>query len=357
LCVLLAGGGCAAREGTAAALPPAPAPAHAGAFPGDVPANYRCLPGLPALRTSIVPSLAYTQNCAVSRAREASRLQELAVALMSQANGEFIEYCTGTPLAYDAARNVGFVSTAAHCVIGSSKPAGASITFRNIATFDGAARIYQGTPGRAAGANALTAQIEAVYVPAQYCRAVVINRSCSDPTKQNGDVAILKVRGINGLQLRVNPELRLAPSSLQLTHDAEIMALGYGTNTTPTPSDRVLNYVTYRYFATNAYEGAAGELTIMNGYRQNGLYYAILCQGDSGGGDFAWDGTNWDLIGVHSYGHVPCGKSSSTYKTAVGASADARPWEAWMREILANDTSPTGCATLNPRDQYVCRSR
>ena len=356
---LLATAGCAGHAGGAASLPLAPAaPLQVRERPAEVPSNYRCLPAIPAQRSAIGPSLAYTQNCAVATAKEAVRLQELAVALIGRsAQGTFVEYCTGTPLAYDASTKVGFVSTAAHCVIGGTKAAGAKVTPANIVAFSNRYWVYQGTPGKNVAYGSMTGQIVAAYVPSQYCQTPSISGSCRSLSMQNGDVAILKIQAGTGAELRVNPDLRLAPSTLQIPFDAEIMALGYGLNTTATPDDRVLNYVTYRYYATNTYAGAYGELSIFNGYRQNGSYFAILCQGDSGGGDFVWNGSGWDLIGVHSFGNIPCGTRSTEYRGAIAASADARPWESWIQEILTHDTSPTGCASLNPADRYVCRSR
>ncbi|HVA28858.1 MAG TPA: trypsin-like serine protease [Candidatus Baltobacteraceae bacterium] len=322
-----------------------------------VPAAFRCLPsGLPT-GAGYRPSLAYMSHCAVADAPEAATLQKLAVALMAQGSGSFSEYCTGTPLYYDAATNVGFVVTAAHCVVGNHKAADSAVTPKNITTFaSGNDWIYQGTPGIVSGSAELTGQIQAVYVPSQYCYAPAFNASgCSDLARQNGDVAVVKVTGNGSRALEVDHRLRLAPANAVLQHASEIMALGYGTNTSSTPDDRVLYYITYRYYANDAFDGASSELSLMNGYHHNGNFYSIICQGDSGGGDFYWDGTHWNLVGAHSWGPTPCGVWGSHYTTGYDVSADTRSFDRWIHLIVRDDVKPTGCASLG--SSYVCKAR
>jgi secreted trypsin-like serine protease len=322
-----------------------------------VPAAFRCLPsGLPA-GAGLRPSLAYMANCAVADAPEGATLQKLAVALMAQGSGAFGEYCTGTPLHYDAATNVGFVLTAAHCVVGNSKAAGSRVTPANITTFsNGNDWIYQGTPGIVGDSAALTGRIQAVYIPSQYCQAPAFNAAgCSDLARQNGDVALVKITGNGSHTLEVDHRLRLAPANAVLQHASEIMALGYGTNTSTTPDDRVLYYITYRYYANDAFEGASSDLSLMNGYHDNGSFYSIICQGDSGGGDFYWDGTHWNLVGAHSWGPTPCGVWGPHYHTAYDVSADTRPFDNWIHVVVRDDVNPRGCASLG--SSYVCKAR
>jgi hypothetical protein len=361
LAALLAAG-CSA--GTTAVVPPASAvsPARLTASKA-IPKPYRCFPsGLPAAAATFSPALAYISQCAVDRAPEAANLQKLAIALMQDHGAGFAEYCTGTPLSYDAATGVGFVVTAAHCVVGGTKPVGAALTPANIITFsDHAQWVYQSTPGLLKNdPTALTGEINAVYVPARYCQAAAIGKihdsfGCKDLTKQNGDVALLKIVGVHGHTMSVLPNLRLAPATLAMSPNSYLMALGYGTNTTSTPDDRVLYYVDYQYFANDLYRRVPSESSIMNGYFANKRFYSIICQGDSGGGDFYWDGTHWNLVGAHSWGPTPCGVSNAKYLRAFDVSADLRPWRAFIARIVAQDSAPTGCARLSRA--YVCLAR
>lgn len=82
------------------------------------------------------------------------------------------------------------------------------------------------------------------------------------------------------------------------------------------------------------------------------MYYTLIC-----GGDFAWDGSNWNLVGIHSWGNtnVPPGVTCGAYMTneyMVNASADVRQLNGWIQNILNQDSLATGCANLS--GTYVC---
>lgn len=323
--------------------------------PTEVPASFRCLPSLLPVAQTMRPSLAYMANCAVKSAREAPALEKLAVALMADHSYGFTEYCTGTPISYDPNTHVGFIVTAAHCVVGGAKSPDAPVHPDNITTFSGGQDwIYQGPRGIVANTSELSGRIQAVYVPQQYCRVPAFsNGGCGNLTRQNGDVAVLKVTALNR-HIRVDGNLRLAPANAVLPQTAEIMALGYGTNTSTTPDDRVLYYITYHYYANDKFDGVPSELSLMNGYHANGNFYSIICQGDSGGGDFYWDGTHWNLVGAHSWGPVPCGVWGAKYISAYDVSADVRAFDTWVETIVRDDVNPRGCASLS--SHYVCRA-
>jgi hypothetical protein len=331
-----------------------------------IPKSYQCLPsGLPAdsaLEGSTRnPAIAYADLCSVATARERSNLQSMAISLVYSRNGSYQSYCTGTPISYDSSTGIGFVVTAAHCVIGGRKPANTTIAPKNITTFvtsGGAdtAEVYQSTPSKNVPANGLTGAIEAVYVPSRYCTAPAIRAdTCADLAEQNGDVAVLKIVTPKGSTLRVMPRVRLAPATLKIASGSYLMALGYGTNTSANPGSNVLHYVDYQYFAKNAYKGVSASAAIMNGYHPSADYYSIICQGDSGGPDLYWDGTYWNLVGAHSFGPNPCGTWGPKYSGHEDVSADTRLFTAWIGRILAADTSATGCKKIGPA--FTCASR
>jgi hypothetical protein len=327
-----------ARAQTAAAIPP----------------SFLCLPKFDAANARS-PRIAYASACSVAQAPEREALRKLAVGMMALSGSTFVSYCTGVPIAYDAATRVGFVVTAAHCVLAGRKSAGAQIAPGNINTFETRRyrdEIYQGDIGRAASRD-LNAKVKAVYVPSEYCKAAAFEfGGCSAFDEQNGDLAVLKVEAKTNASLGVLPSLRIAPAHASLAHGTPIMALGYGLNTSPTPSDRVLNYIAYEYFADDFYNGIESQASIMAGYRRNSRYYAIVCQGDSGGGDFYWDGSHWNLVGEHSWGMSPCGVSGGTYGDAFDVSADVRPFAEWIAKIVRDDVRVAGCAPLGA--PYVC---
>jgi Trypsin len=331
-----------------------------------IPEAYQCFPsGLPPTlaRHSERPGIAYADRCAVETAPERAHLQEMAISLMgSVASGPYSSYCTGTPIHYDARTGVGFVVTAAHCVVGGTKPANAGIAQKNVTTFVTAGRtdnaaVYQGTPASEVPAETLTGAINAVYVPSRYCEAPAITKKdgCLDLAAQNGDVAVLKIQAAAGAKMDVMPLLRLAPGSLTMPSGAHVMALGYGLNTSAAPDSNVLYYIDYQYFANDEYKGSASEASIMNGYFLNSTYYSIICQGDSGGPDLYWDGSHWNLVGAHSFGPNPCGNAGAKYDEHNDVSADTRKFTEWIDDIVKRDTAATGCADINP--SYVCAAR
>jgi hypothetical protein len=354
--------GCSGRM--SGALPNTPDAAQssriAAGVPASIPAPYRCFPSdLPTTSAGVSPQLAYIANCSVSDAKESANLQKLAIAMMTRrSTGDYIEYCTGTPVSYNPTTRVGFIVTAAHCVAGGAKAKGEPFTSNNIDTFALPTYwIYQSTPGRLSEAAKLTGEINAVYVPARYCEGAAFSQKgvCENLALQNGDIAILKIRAFDGDEMQVLPGLQIGDSSVKMPASADIMALGYGFNTSKTPEDRTLDYVDYEYFANNTYRTVTSEASIMNGYFKNDTYYSIVCQGDSGGGDFYWDGSHWNLVGAHSFGPVPCGVWGKTYETAHDISSDVRPWAGLIHDIIDKDTSPTGCVTVSSR--LVCKAR
>ena len=350
--------------------------------PGDIPAAWQCFPfgkqgkrppadasEQASWRPDVDPMIA--NGCTVAGAREKEKLQKLAIALLEDiGGGTYRRYCTGTPIRFDPTSGVGFVVSAAHCVLDAEKPAGQAITPDDISIFrNNKATIYQGLIGTVTDKASLTGQINAVYVPSRYCKEAPMNGGCRNLEKQNGDIAVLKIVVDKGKTLGVLPDLQLAPKTLVIDSAQSIMALGYGFNEDHHLKHRdqtELHYVDYQFFATDAYKTVHSEASLMNGYFIAGrnkciasrtCYIEIICGGDSGGGDFYWDGSRWDLIGAHSFGGSGyCGgEGLRAYGHVADVSADVRPFTAWIEEILRVDTAPTGCARLD--DKYVCRAR
>lgn len=344
---------------------PTPTPTYPAIPTNKLPDGYTCLPSAyPSLKVTKANNakIAYGSNCMVSNVTDntiKSTLSSMAVALTHQ-NGR--RYCTGTPLSYDANTKTGFILTAAHCVIGEPKPANTKITANNITTFsEGLGYINQ--INNAATNSGTTGNIDAVYVPNTYCEIPAFSYDlknkyyfCGDLTEQYSDFAVIKVHSDTPLQL--NSQIKLASSNLQLTSPSYLMALGYG-KTNDDANNTNLFYITYEYFGTNSYSGETGVSTIMNGYSPNGSdgYYSIICGGDSGGGDFYWDGSNWQLVAVHSYGSAECGALSNNYSSAFDASGDIRPFANNITQLINNDSTKSGCNNVvASANGFVCKA-
>ncbi len=338
------GGGSSSSSGGSTTYPPEPT--------NTLPSGYQCLPsGYPTSSSNSGGNakIAYGSNCQVSDVENTSvqaTLESMAVAI-TLSDGS--RYCTGTPISYDPTTGVGYVLSAAHCVVGNPKSALQQVTANNITTFT-KNRYYISQTLNADGSNKMTGTITAVYIPSQYCQVApfTLNRygnyECNYLPAQNGDLALLKVNITSGNSLNINSQVKLAPSNLTMAQPSYIMALGYGSTNT-NENNTNLFYITYEYFANNSYQGETGLSTLMNGYSPSGTnaYYSIICGGDSGGGDFYWDGANWNLVGAHSYGSSICGSANVNYAGANDVSADVRPFTAQLQQIMAQDTTPTGC--------------
>lgn len=303
--------------------------------------------------------IAYTSQCMAARTPESATLRSMSLALMEQISPiDYSCYCTGTPLAYDASSGVGFVLTAAHCVLGNQKNANTNITAHNIITFsrEKINNLFQGYDATIVLHNGMSAHIDAIYVPNQYCLGPAFKDGlCSHLEQQNGDFALLKVHTLPGRKIEVNPLLKLATPQLRLDSPSYILGLGYGI-TDLDALNHHLFYINYEYFGTNTYQGVSGQSSLMNGYAINNTFYNIICRGDSGGGDFYWDGSFWNLIGVHSFGPPQCGVVSRYYSGSYNASTDVRPFSAQIKQMMASDKLPTGCSPTAAEQGFVCAS-
>jgi len=354
---------CNSGGGSSSVFPPPPTPINLVGPNG----LYKCLPDLSSVN-SINSNLkiAYGNNCLVENTSNLSlrdSLESMAVAI-TLSNGR--SYCTGTPLSYNENTGVGYILSAAHCfVAGSAKAPNQEVVPSTITTFtktDGVLHInYINQTLNANGeSGTTTGKITAVYIPKRYCQVPYMTRSegCSDLTQQDGDIALLKVSLDKGQSLRYNPLVKPATQGLSIPFADYIIALGYGdiNSSNGTITNKRLYYITYQYFNQNSYQGQFGKSVIFNGYFLNNRYYSIICRGDSGGGDFYWDGTHWNLVGIHSYGlKASCGMNNVAYSWAYDASTDVRPFTTYLQNIMNTDTAAGGCNNgVAANNKFIC---
>lgn len=333
--------------------------------------KYKCMPDINDNDVSMGYKIAYGNDCEVAKVADINvrnGLESMAIALTNQNGGR---YCTGTPLSYDEVSHTGYVLSAAHCVVGGSKDAGNLMTESNITTFDpeiievdGIDRYfdlnYVNQTTKASSGSGTTGKITAVYVPQYYCFNSGINDNgvCENLSNQNGDIALLKVKYDHGVNL--NPDVKLAKSSMVMQSPSYITALGYGmTNIGEDGAKNAkLYYITYEYFGNNTYQGFnGGYYTLMNGYSINNTFYSVVCGGDSGGGDFYWDGSKWQLVGVHSYGPSECGYVNYNYR-GQDVSADVRPFTKFLKNLMESTKDSDGCdVELANANGFVCQDK
>lgn len=321
-----------------------------------IPVDFRCLPSIPLTANTSGNStkIAYGDTCRVATISNPNTQATLGSMAIALTNSRGIRYCSGTPISYDQTTGVGYVLSAAHCVIGNNKAANQHITPKNISIFNGRNYVNQTLNANVGGT---TGVISAVYVPKQYCQNPEFSMgTCSKLTDQNGDLALLKINVHAGSVMSVNNQVQLATTAIQPDTPSYILALGYGL-TNLKANNTNLFYINYEYFATNSFHGETGQSVIMNGYSPSGLnnFYSLICGGDSGGGDFYWTNNQWHLIGVHSYGSSICGKSSPIYTNAADVSTDIRPFADQLNDIITADRTANGCdVNVANRNNFIC---
>lgn len=325
----------------------------------NIPVAYQNLPNLNSSHFSSKIAYAGANGYVGYVANDTVRnnLESMAVALTNISGRR---YCTGTPL-YSNGINA-FILTAAHCVVGNPKNSMTQVTTDNIVTFSAGRGYINQVPDAFTGSD-VTGEITAVYLAKDYCKEPAFTKSSQNNSyacdvqqleKQNGDMAIIKIKATT--PLHINNQVKLPDANLEIAPGTLMLTMGYGI-TNSDANNTKLFYINYEYFGTNNYLDEAGEKVLFNGYNPvtPNVYYSIICGGDSGGGDFYWDGTSWQLVGVHSYGSADCGQPGNDYGIAFDASGDVRPFTAQISNIIHTDTTPDACdPSITSASGFIC---
>ena len=198
-----------------------------------LPNGYQCLPsGYSPNSAGTSVKIAYGGNCQVADVADASTQATLASMAVALSDSSGNRYCTGTTLSYNPVTGIGYVLSAAHCVLGNPKVAGQQVTANNIVTFS-LRRNYINQTLNAVSGSGTSGTIQAIYIPNQYCQTsdfalVGDSYQCNNLAAQNGDLALAKVNFGLSQSVNLNPQVRLATSDIQLFSPSYIMALGYG---------------------------------------------------------------------------------------------------------------------------------
>lgn len=329
----------------------------------NIPTEYQNLPRINVTNDTSKIAYAGEQGYvgAITDSSLKSSLSSMAVSL-SDSTGR--RYCTGTPLYVNPNTKDAFILTAAHCVVGNPKKANTPVSATdNIVTFS-LGRNYINQNINASTSSGTTGVIQAVYLVQDYCKNPPFAKDsttntyyCHTLEEQNGDIAIIKASVTTPLS--INPQVKLPTINLSIVPGTLMLSLGYGKTETNDYNTK-LNYINYEYFGTNSYQGVNAEKVLLNGYNPvtPNSYYSIICGGDSGGGDFYWDGSSWQLVGVHSYGSNICGQANSTYENAFDASADVRPFTTQISNIIYGDTTQDACdPNVAASNGFICLTK
>jgi hypothetical protein len=253
--------------------------------------------------------------------------------------------CSATPVKYDQSSNTTFLVGAAHCFV-DFKSNAATLQPSNITPLN-LLNVYFGVNGN----NPYI--VRAVYLRTDYCQGSTFtggNDECPNFSPNQGvingqgnDIAVIQITGKYG-----NPESYPYPevvpaSQYPTTYSmAPVLSIGYGVNTqTPSYNDRNLPRSTMYYVAGYQYwqQDTTGYHYLYNSfyntntsYPYSSGYTALICGGDSGGGDLFWTGSKWILLSEHTYG--PSKACGTFYNYLPNAATNVSAYYDWIQSII-----------------------
>ena len=268
--------------------------------------------------------------------------------------------CSATPVKYDSVSGTTFLIGAAHCFV-DNKTSATTLKSANLSPTS-LLKVYYGVSKESA--NWTSYPVKAVYLRQDYCYNATFgigghcpNFSPSDGANTQGnDIAVIQISGQFG-----DPESypQVVPASEYPTPytAAPVLSVGYGLNTqTPSTSDNLprstmfytANYQYWQQDSTPSGQGGyhylCNSFYNSGGFEQSG-YSALICGGDSGGGDLFWTGTKWILLSEHTYG--PGGACGTFYTSLPNGATNVSAYYDWIQSILTNLAPAANCSAGN----------
>ncbi len=267
--------------------------------------------------------------------------------------GKYI--CSATPVYYNPIQNTTFFVGAAHCFV-PAKPLVDTLTANDLVS-NSLVSVYNGISKDDGWYESFPAT--AVYMMKNYCYGATFDKpgGCPNFTSSDGvaggegnDLAIIQISG-----KYANPESypSVVPESQYPTElsMAPVLSIGYGLNTqNPTTPDSDLPRSVMFYVANYFYNqvDTAGYHYLYNSFfnsASNG-YAALICGGDSGGGDLFWTGQKWILLSEHTYG--PDDACGTYYNYLPNAATNVGVYYNWIESIITSTSPQDWCnATAN----------
>jgi len=258
--------------------------------------------------------------------------------------------CSATPIYYNQLLNSTFLIGAAHCFI-SNKTDPNNIQSDNFLS-NSVISVYNGLDKESGWYESFPAT--AIYVMRNYCYGATFNTLGGCPNfdssdgvagGQGNDLAVIQIAG---QYANAESYPQIAPESQypeQLTM-APVLSIGYGLNTqTPVNPDNDLPRGKMFYVANYFYAqtDTTGYHYLYNSFfnsTANG-YAALICGGDSGGGDLFWTGQKWLLLSEHTYG--PNGACGTYYNTLPNGATNVGFYYNWIVNIIQADNPVAWC--------------
>lgn len=261
--------------------------------------------------------------------------QDLVAFITIVADSGRASICSATPVAGDGNGGTWLVG-AAHCFLGNKNDPDIVttddlVTPHRVAVFKGISKFNNWI---------LKTSPVTVFVRKDYCQGATFDTLglCPNfsPTEgasggQGNDISLIHISvpfNSDEVYPRIAPAIDYpAPYTM-----APVLSLGYGNNNVNNDNG-ILFYVTnyfydksddvgYHYHYNSYFNPDPGNLG----------YSALVCGGDSGGGDLFWNGINWLLLSEHTYG--PGDACGQFYPTLPNGATNVSAYYDWLMNII-----------------------
>lgn len=266
--------------------------------------------------------------------------------------------CSATPIKYDANTNTTFLIGAAHCFV-KNKTVSTTLNQANLLS----ASLLSVSYGISSLAtNWVSYPVVAVYLRQDYCYNATfgIGGHCPNFSPNEGvtngqgnDIAVIQISG-QYADPESYPQIVTASEYPVPYTAAPVLSVGYGINTqspnggascdtSTQPCGTMFYTANYQYWQqdTTGYHYLYNSFYNNGGFDQSG-YSALICGGDSGGGDLFWNGANWILLSEHTYG--PDGACGTFYNYLPNGATNVSAYYDWIQSILTNPIPATSCS-------------
>ncbi len=252
-------------------------------------------------------------------------------AFINQRVGGGTYICSATPVAGDGVGGTWLVG-AAHCFL-SVKQQLESVISADILSPSNLT-VYKGL---SVAQSTLTANPVTVFIRKDYCYGSTFTGLGNCPnfdysnvsTAQGNDIALIHISesfNSSGVYPQIVPSSQY-PTAYTM---APVLSLGYGDNNIYGNNGLMFYVVNYFYQQSDN----TGYHYLYNSYfnsTANG-YSALVCGGDSGGGDLFWNGSQWLLLSEHTYG--PTGACGEFYNYLPNAATNVSSYYGWLTNII-----------------------